>query len=117
ARRLRRRARLSRGGVTRPGERTLAATSTRSSGRPRGRGAGDELVGGHHVGGRNRKNHQRGAVHLRGRHPTLADIWVVEGRGGVGEEYDFIVAEQGVTRGGVAAVLSGNATDDHCIYT
>src|SRR5437773_6313354 len=63
-----------------------------------------------------REDHQSGVVYFCGRHPTLAHIRVVEGRGGVGKKYDFVVTEQGVTSGGVAAVLGGDAGDDHGVY-
>ena len=56
-------------------------------------------------------------MYLCGRHSSLAHIRIVERCSGVGEEYDFVVAEQGVTRGGVAAVLGGDPRDDHGVYT
>ncbi len=73
-----------------------------------GRRARHEFLCGHDMRSRDRKNHQSRAVHLCGGHATLADIGIIERCGGVGKENNFVVAKQGVARGGVTTVFGGD---------
>src|SRR5581483_8075981 len=65
---------------------------------------------------RDRQYHQSNTMHLRSRHRPLTDIRVIKGCSGVGEKDDFVVAKQGVTRGGVATILGGDAGDNYRVY-
>ena len=48
---------------------------------------------------------------LVGGHAAVAEIGIVAGRGGVGEEDDLEVTEERVTGGGMTAVLRGDPRD------
>src|SRR5699024_7955601 len=59
-----------------------------------------------------REDGQSRVVDFLGAHSAVSDVGVVETAGGVGKESDEVVAEHGVSGGGVAAVLRGGPGDD-----
>ena len=78
----------------------------------RGRNPIDEGVGRDDVGRVPRQNDERGAMDLIGGHAAVAQIGVIAGRRGVGEEDDLEVAEERIPRGGVTTVLRRDSRND-----